>query len=197
MHNVFGVRLGIVAALLCAVLCLFAGPAIAADEFNDYAAEVSRVEDGAKPYLTVFGDVPFDVAELKAMHPGAHFRHIKTKNDPVAARYTATVGEWPAVVYQQPTGEVVFKVSGKNVPRTAHEVASVGGRCRPFRPQPEPAPEPAPIAPVAPPTYDETIPDTVDEPVADEPVWLYVLIGAVSAAVSAGIGWLREIRGEE
>lgn len=193
MNDLFR-RVPLLAALFAVLLCLPCA-VFAADDFG---AEIPRVEDGAKPYLTVFGDVPFNVAELQAMHPNAHFRHVKTKNDPIAARYAATVGNWPAVVYQEPDGSVIFKASGKDVPRTAQEVASVGGRCRPlFRPDPEPTP--APVAPVAPPVYEPTVPDTVVPDVSEPeaPAWIYIAIFAVTALVSAGIAWAREIRGNE
>lgn len=197
--NDFFRRLPVVAALLAVVCLCCACPLFAAD---DFAAEVPRVEDGGKPYLTVFGDVPFNVAELKALHPNAHFRHVKTTSDPIASRYAATVGQWPAVVYQEPDGSVIFKASGKDVPRTAQEVASVGftaagGRCRPFRPEPEPTP--SPVAPPAPPVYEptpSTVPDTVSAPDESENTWVYLVIFGAVAGITAVIAWAREIRGE-
>lgn len=159
--------------------------------------EVQRIEDGDKCYLTVFGDVPFDVQKLKAMHPDVHFRHVKA-NDPIAKRYQPTVGVFPAVVYQSPDGKVLFKVSGDNVPQTENELQLMSGRCRPFRPCPEPTPSPSP--PVEPPTISPPIVDDTPVVVPDSPeeapIWVYVAIGGAALVLSIVIKVKREVTGD-
>jgi len=150
--------------------------------FNPFSAqaevgkEVARPEDGHKLYVTAFGDVPDTViSEVRAKYPDAHYRHF-TDTDPMAERYRATVGQFPAIVVQEPSGKVIYKKSG------------IEG-CRPCRP------DPAPVAPpVAPPVLIEPVPDTV---VPDtEPN--YLVAGALlvaGAGVGAGRRFYSELKG--
>lgn len=147
--------------------------------FNPFAnaeagKEVARPEDGAKLYVTAFGDVPDNVIkEVQAKYPNSHFKAI-ADNDPMAERYRPTVGQFPAIVVQQPSGKVIYKKSGLT-------------GCRPCKPV-----EPTP--PVAPPVLVEPIPDTV---VPDtEPNYLAAgLLLVAGAGVGAGRRFYSELKG--
>lgn len=157
--------------------------------------EIARPNDGGKNYLTVFGEVGFDVNKLKAAHPEAHFRHIHS-NDPIVKEYLPYIGQLPCVLYTRNDGAVIHKASGRNVPANDSQLPRLISDCRPFRPQPDPAPVQPPVTPEPPVFTPAVVPDTV-EPVGDSaPTLLYVLLAALGAAGGAGYGWYKEIKGE-
>lgn len=158
-------------------------------------AEIARPEDGNLNYLTVLGDADESIVnQLKSSFPNVHFHHYKS-NDPILPRYEKTVGSFPAVVYQQPNGVVIEKLSGDNFPRSQRELTGFVEQCRPFRPRPEPTPPIQPTPPVAP-VAPTVVPDTSGTDNSGLPLWLYVILFGGSAAGSAGVQWYKEIKGE-
>lgn len=194
-----------VRVLICALLvAVFAISAYAADMplFGVENApagqlvekEIGRPQDATRPYLTVFGEVSFDVAKLRAAHPEAHFRHIHS-NDPVLKEYMPYIGQLPAITYTRADGGVIHKMSGKNVPTRDSQLPQLISDCRPFRPQPNPAPVQPPVNPEPPVFTPSVVPDTVPDE-QDASLGIYALLMALGAAGGAGYGWYKEIKGE-
>jgi hypothetical protein len=179
--------------LLVALIALVFNP------FNsaEVGVEVARPEDGHKLYVTVFGNVPDTViTQVRGQYPDAHYRHF-TEGDPFAERYRDTVGKFPAIVVQEPTGKVLYKKSGMEVKQYLpfpwdNEPRAVPEGCRPCRPEPSPQP----VAPaVAPPVL---VPDTVT-PVPDTNDPNYVaalLLAGAGAGVGAGRKFYSELQGK-
>ena len=162
----------------------------------EVTAEIARPEDGDKNYLTILGSADeATVQMLRSSFPNAHFNHYKDR-DPLAERYRPFVGEFPAVVYQLPSGKVIEKLSGRNFPKSQRELTGFVEQCRPFRPRPQPEPTPdqptPPVAPVQPLVVPDTVPQQEEGPSA----WLYVILSALGAAGGAGAQWYKEIKGE-
>lgn len=170
-------------------------PTLASPARREVKEEIPRLEDGGKNYLTVLGDVDGNTVQmLQKSIPIAHFTHYKN-GDPLAERYRPYVGEFPAVVYQEPSGRVIEKRSGANFPRSMRELTGFADDCRPFRPRPEPTP-PVQPAPAVVPLQPLVVPDTVPEEEGAD-VWVYVLLLALSGAGAAGYQWYKEIKGDE
>lgn len=155
--------------------------------------EIGRPNDAGKNYLTVFGEVAFDVAKLKVAHSDAHFRHIHS-NDPVLSAYMPYIGTLPAVLYTKADGTVIHKVSGKNVPKNDAGLPKLISDCRPFRPQPTPAPVQPPVNPEPPVYAPSVVPDTEDES-NDIPIGIYAALAALGVLGGAGYGVYKEIKG--
>jgi len=162
-------------------------------------------EDGGKCHLSIFvrkDGTPADNMLLKAFsaEPGlADLRrrchwHVYTPSDPhwkaELSKTTCRENEFPCVMIQKPSGEVVYKASGDALPATARALAgemsmvtsgqiaasleSSCFRCPRPKPQPTPAPEPEPVL--------EPVPDVKPQPVGTPLDWVILLAVIVLAA---------------
>lgn len=169
-------------------------PVLAKGE-HDSGKRVAPIQDETKQYVTFF--VPSKDHELvrwaqtnerlKATLKGFHFK-VMTQDDPMVSRYQITT--YPAVTVQEPSGIVLYKASGQNLPNNPTALASYIEKCCPWRhPAPEPEPEPDPQPDDVPDT--DPIPDT--DPTPDSLSLLAALIALLGgAAAGAGIEYYKQ-----
>ncbi len=138
-----------------------AADARAIAEFGDRIIDLP--EDGAGWHTTVFtSNAPTPLEQriigwfgsdpqLNKLATQTHFHHY-TPQSSVYGRYqNLTASGLPAVVLQDETGQVIYKVSGANVPQAEWPlvkgiIESIRAHC-PHCPRPKPAPTPVPTPP--------------------------------------------------
>jgi len=136
--------------------------------------------------------------ELIRLKQQTHFHHYTPKSAVYKNVEPAIANGLPAVIVQDGTGAVVYKVSGDNVPNASWPLVRgiidcIRAHC-PHCPRPKPKPTPAPPdekpAPVEPPSDKLVIPDVVgpndNTPEDARDDTLVVTIGAFLAAVGVG-----------
>ncbi|HEV3340370.1 MAG TPA: hypothetical protein VG125_08430 [Pirellulales bacterium] len=133
--------------------------------------------------------------ELIRLKQQTHFHRYTPQSAVYKNVQPAVSNGLPAVIVQDGTGAVVYKVSGDNVPSTSWPLVRgiidcIRAHC-PHCPKPKPKPTPAPEpAPVEPPSDKPVIPDVVgpndNTPADGRDDTLIVTIGAFLAAVAVG-----------
>jgi hypothetical protein len=145
--------------------------------------------------------------QLVRLKQQTHFHHYTPKSAVYKNVEPAIANGLPAVVVQDASGVIVYKVSGDNVPNAPWPLVRgiidcIRAHCPHCpRPKPKPTPEPQPT-PVEPPTDKPVIPDVVgpnDNTPADgrdDTLFVTVLVGALALAggflTSAG-GWRPKV----
>jgi hypothetical protein len=168
---------------------------------------INLPQDQGVYYLTVFGQAGEpryeQVRSWFQSHAGLANAAAQTKFNTIGAdsvmfaeRYARTVRQTPCVRLQTASGEVVFEISGADIPMSAEALHSaMAASCLrwgrknyhyhyqcPVEPQPQPAPQPPQPVP-------QPAPQPVPKPVNDLPPWWLLLI---PAALGAGVGLVEK-----
>ncbi len=154
-----------------------AAEAKALAQFGDRVIDLP--EDGAGWHTTVFtGDAmtPHEQRivswfssdpQLNKLARQTHFHHYTPKSSVYERYQNVTAGGLPAIVLQDETGKVIYKVSGASVPQTEWPlvkgiIESIRAHCPHCpRPKPTPTPTPAPPTPDVIPGPPHIVPDVV------------------------------------